>query len=216
VGEFIWNTMKKDTADAFQDDGNVYGGRALLEALANNIDASDVPQISLIGHSTGAIYISKFLDLASVLLPSTQKYKVVFLAPASTCELTAETLTVHDDLISKFRMFTMTDGYEKQDQLVKILYPHSLLYFVSGVVEGGFDVPLVGMERYYHPGSYPKPSFPAVDTVRNYVASDPNRSVWSVNTTGVDGHRSASEKHGDFDNDSETLDSIATFLVCGI
>lgn len=212
VGEFVWSTMKKDTADAFKPDGNVYGGTALLEALAANITADDVPTITLIGHSTGAIYISRFLDHAAEVLPATQQFRVVFLAPASTCELTAGTLENHKSRISDFRMFSMTDEYEKKDQLVKVLYPHSLLYFVSGVVEGGFDVPLVGMERYYNQNEYPTDSFPGVATVRDYVQSDTNHAVWSVNTTGSSGHRSASEKHGDFDNDQETLNSIVHFL----
>lgn len=212
VGEFVWSTMKKDTADAFKPDGNVYGGTALLEALAANITADDIPKITLIGHSTGAIYISRFLDHATKVLPPNQQFRVVFLAPASTCELTAATLEAHKSRISDFRMFTMTDEYEKKDQLVKVLYPHSLLYFVSGVVEGGYDVPLVGMERYYDQNEYPTAAYPGVATVRDYVQSDPNHAVWSVNTTGSSGHRSASEKHGDFDNDQETLNSIKHFL----
>jgi len=149
------------------------------------------------------------------MLPDTQKYNVILLAPASNCELTAETLTKHGSQIDGFRMFTMTDEFEKNDELVKVLYPHSLLYFVSGVVEGGFDVPLVGMSRFYDQGKFPDASFPAVATVRNFIGSDASRAVWSVNTSGYDGCRSASEKHGDFDNDKETLDSIIHILKTG-
>jgi hypothetical protein len=215
VGEFVWSTMKKDTADAFKPGGDVHGGRALLESMANLVSAGNTPRITLVGHSTGAIYISKFLDLAVQLLPADQKYEVIFLAPASSCELTAATLVKHESKIEEFRMFTMTDDYEKKDQLVKILYPHSLLYFVSGVVEGGFDVPLVGMERYYDKAHYKADAFSAVETVRNYVNSVPSHAVWSVSSAGADGLRSASEKHGDFDNDQQTLESIAHMLAFG-
>ena len=36
-------------------------------------------------------------------------------------------------------MFTMTDENEKKDRLVPVIYPHSLLYLVSGVVEPEVD-----------------------------------------------------------------------------
>ncbi len=215
VGQFIWETMKTDTADAFGDNSDVHGGTALLDALSGAIDPAKPLKITLVGHSTGAVYISNFLDKTTGLLPDNQRYDVIFLAPASNCQLTADTLTQHRDKIGSFRMFTMTDHYEKKDELVKILYPHSLLYFVSGVVEGGFDVPLVGMERFYDEDDFPAADFPEVATVRDYIEADSDRAVWSVNNAGPDGHRSTSEKHGDFDNDLKTLESIEHILAQG-
>ncbi len=215
VGELIWSTMKKDTADAFAADGSVYGGTALLESLAQDIQPGAPPRITLIGHSTGAIYISHFLDKAAALLPPGQQFEIVFLAPASTCELTAATLHTHAARISHFRLFAMTDDYERADQLVRVLYPHSLLYFVSGVVEGGSDVPLVGMARYYDPGRYADAAFPQVKAVRDYVGAAADRAVWSVDGGGADGRRSTSEHHGEFDNDGVTLDSLAHILDAG-
>ncbi|RLA49166.1 MAG: hypothetical protein DRR42_15880 [Gammaproteobacteria bacterium] len=215
VGQFIWETMKEDTADAFGDNSDVHGGTALLDSLLGAIDPATPPKITLVGHSTGAVYISKFLDKAAGLLPENQRYDVIFLAPASNCQLTADTLTLHGSKIGNFRMFTMTDHYEKNDRLVKILYPHSLLYFVSGVVEGGFDVPIVGMARFYENDSFPDADFPAVATVRDYIEADSDRAVWSVNDAGPGGHRSASRKHGDFDNDPKTVESIEHILAQG-
>jgi hypothetical protein len=214
VGEFIWTLMKKDPADSFGDDGAIFGGTAFLEALREAMDPARPPRITLVGHSTGAVYISEFLDKAAAVLPNTMRYGIVFLAPAATFEKTA-TLERHTDLIAGFRMFTMTDANERRDRLVPIIYPHSLLYFVSGVVERAADTPIVGMERYYDDLYYPGDAFPAVRTVRDFMLGADDRAVWSVTEEGPPGQRSASLRHGDFDNDDLTLDSVANILAEG-
>lgn len=217
VGEFIWNNMKKDTADSFGDDGDIFGGTALLDSLRDAIDPATPPRITLIGHSTGAVYIAHFLDKAKVLLGDEQKFGVIFLAPASNAELTAGMLNRHQSRIENFRMFTMTDHYEKNDVLLKtrLLYPHSLLYFVSGVVEGGHDVPLTGMARFFREDHFPGSRFPAVKVIRDYLADDSRRVVWAVSDDGPEGHRSKSEHHGDFDNDETNRQSVMHILKTG-
>ncbi len=169
VGGAIWKTMKKDTADSFGPDPQVHGGSAFLDALKNHADPANPPRVILIGHSTGAVYISEFIKNADKLLPADFTFEVLFLAPASTCNLTAKTFAAHQHRISNLRMFTMTDENEKKDQLAPVLYPHSLLYFASGVVEPEIDMPIVGMERFYDMKKFPKDQFPAVATVRDYM-----------------------------------------------
>ncbi len=215
VGEYIWGLMKEDTRDAFKDDASVYGGTALVTALQNNIDVAKPPKITLVGHSTGAIYIASFLDKASTMFPASVKYDVIFLAPASKCELTASMLQAHANLISNFRMFTMTDEYEKKDKLVKYLYPHSLLYFISGVLEGDCDVPIVGMNRFYDSANFPSSDFPDVAIVRDFVLGQQNRVVWSVDKQGPDGQRSSSQKHGEFDDNDLTVESMQHIISFG-
>jgi len=215
VGEFVWDLMKQDTADAFGDDGSACGGTALLESLAQLIDPAAPPRITLVGHSTGAIYISRFIDKAVSVLPDSQRFGVVFLAPAAKFEVTAETLRRHGGRIDGFRMFTMSDDFERKDQLVKVLYPHSLLYFISGVLEGDCDVPVVGMARYYDDGHFPDGDFADVAVVRAYVEADASRVVWSVSEAGPEGERSAAEHHGDFDDEARTLRSLEHILRTG-
>lgn len=180
VGGFIWKTMKKDTADSFGPDPQIYGGSAFLDTLKSQADPDKPPRIVLIGHSTGAVYISEFIKNADRMLPATFTFEVLFLAPASTCNLTSKTLSTYQHRISNLRMFTMTDENEKRDQLVPVLYPHSLLYFVSGVVEPEIDMPIVGMERFYDTTKFPTDNFPDVATVRDYMKEKPGRAVWSV------------------------------------
>jgi hypothetical protein len=216
AGGVVWNLMKKDTADAFQSDGQVYGGTAFLEALRDAIDADRPPRITLIGHSTGAVFISEFLDKSAATLPLRVRFDVVLLAPASRFEKTAATLDKHAARIAGFRMFAMQDAVERDDCLVPVLYPSSLLYFISGVLEGGDDVPLVGMQRFFDRAHFPDAAFPAVRTVRDYVTALPSRAVWSVTGDAAPaGQRSASRHHTDFDNDDLTLASVEHILEAG-
>ena len=63
------------------------------------------------------------------------------------------------DLWCQFRMFTMTDDAERKDGLLPVVYPRSLLYFVSGLLETGPDGkgepgdPLVGLSTLLRPGA---------------------------------------------------------------
>lgn len=210
IGGKIWEAMKQDTADSFGLNPEVHGGTALLTQLAAQGPA-DGAKITLVGHSTGAVYISHFLAAADTIMPVAWKCNVIFLAPASTCDLMAETLTRYSHRIGHFRMFTMTDHYEKQDKLVPVLYPHSLLYFVSGVVESQTDMPIVGMERYYDFDHYEPGDFPKVDIVRRYIEESATKAVWSVTDSG-EGRRSSAASHGKFDEDLDTIASVQHIL----
>ena len=214
IGAIVWNSMKKDTKDAFNVDDEA-GGFALLNELGKQASAGRrFSKITLIGHSTGAIFICNFIDAASAQLPG-QQFDVVFLAPAVTYGDFANTLDRHRDLIAHFRMFGMRDDVECKDQMVKLLYPRSLLYFVSGLLEPEIDIPLVGMQRFLNESDVFKPSdFPHIASVANYLNQQPDSKVWSVTSAG-DGISSRAEAHGDFDNDQATLDSVFHILKAG-
>ncbi|MDJ0643195.1 MAG: hypothetical protein QNJ15_10280 [Erythrobacter sp.] len=215
VGGYIWNLMKQDTADAFGGDRMVHGGTALLYALREAIDASDgpPPKIWLVGHSAGSIYAANFMKYGASILPNGTEFHVQFMAPAITCEMMADTLSGHQSSIAAYRMYTMDDDREKADRLVPVLYPHSLLYFISGVLEDESDKPIVGMERYFDGTRYPGARFPAVESVRNFHKAGPDRSVWSVtNANAAQGLRSEATDHGGFDDDPATIDSVTHMI----
>ncbi|WP_395373095.1 hypothetical protein [Marinicella sp. W31] len=215
VGGLVWKTMKKDTADSFGSDPMAHGGTAFLDSLEKQTDAANPPKIVLVGHSTGAVYISELLKKADAMLPPEYTFEVIFLAPASTFRLTAETIRDFRHRISSFRMFTMTDENEKKDRLVPVLYPHSLLYFVSGVVEAEVDMPIVGMQRFYDAQHFKDDKFPDVKEVRDYLNGISHSKVWSVTEDAGHGLNSAALKHGDFDNDVITLESL-NHMIKGI
>ncbi|MBE0576874.1 MAG: hypothetical protein IH613_13375 [Desulfuromonadales bacterium] len=211
IGGAIWSQMKQDTADSFGPNPQVFGGTALLTELAKGVQLGAQPKVTLIGHSTGAVYISHLLKAADAILPEDFKFDILLLAPASTFDLLAETLTGQQERIGGFRMFTMADNKERQDRLVPFLYPHSLLYFVSGVVESYADIPIIGMQRFYDESNYEPGEFPNVECMRRYIR---NMADWVVWSTGLGPHCKA-VSHGDFDDDPTTLLSIKNILRNG-
>ena len=174
------------------------------------------------GHSTGAIYICNFLDAAKAA-GLTTPIKVIFLAPALTHTLFAKAVKSHGDTsrIQQFRLFGMTDERESDDKLLGILYTRSLLYFVSGLLEGEavdgawqdeIDMPIGGMQRYITQDIFNGPDFGDIKTVAAFLAADPTRTVWSPSNRGP-GLNSDSKHHGDFDDDVPTLDSVKAFIL---
>lgn len=213
VGEVIWRQMKKDTGDAF---GSADGaGEAVLQAWVELLlQGKPAPRITLIGHSTGALYIDHWIRRSAAIAPAL-RYDVVMLAPACRSEDFADVLTQHAASIANFRVFAMQDAVEQQDRLVSIIYPRSLLYFVSGVVEGDVDVPLLGMQRYVADTEvFSAAQFPVVQQVRDFFAKGKQRSVWSIADAGP-GVSSAAVSHGDFDDDEQTLASLSAILAEG-
>ena len=214
VGEVVWRTIKKDTADAFGDDGACVGHAVLTEIAKLASEGKTFSRITLIGHSTGAIYIDEFIENAATLLPGT-KFDVVLLAPANRFESFAQTITRHSNAVENFRMFAMRDELEQEDRLVSIIYPRSLLYFVSGVLEGTVDAPIVGMQRFVaEHETFDEQNFPAVAAVRSWFMENDARTVWSEDARDQ-GLGSESRKHGDFDNDAATVGSIKWILEKG-
>jgi len=214
IGGAIWTQMKGDTKDSFGDDPAQFGGTALLSEIGKKINAGMSPKVTLVGHSTGAVYISHLLEAAESLIPDSFKFDIVLLAPASTFDLTVSTFISHQARIGGLRMFTMADENEKADRLVPVLYPHSLLYFISGVLEADADAPVIGMQRFYDPSRYDGGKFKEIEKFRQFINNINNGVVWSV-ASGGSGLKTESRKHGDFDNDPATLESVQHIILNG-
>ncbi len=216
VGGIVWKHMKKDTADSFAGPADSFGGSALLEEIGRLHADGLRPRIILVGHSTGAVYICHLLNAAAARLPQEVRFEVVFLAPACTFALMDETVQRAGERVAAFRSFGMEDRLEKKDHLFPPFYLRSLLYFVSGVVESEVDLPLVGMRRY-HSGEEPftRDAFPEIANVLDFAARFPAPWLWSKKDLGP-GLKTEAEKHGDFDNDPATLDSVAQIVAAGI
>jgi hypothetical protein len=213
VGQIVWDMMKKDTADAFASADNV--GSVLLAGLAQRQrNGRQFKSIALVGHSTGAVYICNFIQSALQVLPGIP-FNVIFLAPACRFELFDETVQKASGSFAGFRMFAMHDALEMGDQLVPIVYPRSLLYLVSGLLEGDADTPILGMERFLTlSGVFTGKDFVAVDRVRAWLSQNATRNVWSDDIR-PNGFGSIAHKHGDFDDDQSTLVSVQYILKSG-
>ena len=220
AGGTVWHAMKRETRDTFADSSEPRGGRLFMDGLAALAAARPDVEVTLVGHSTGAVFIDNLLvDLAerkaAGTMPGSFRIKnVVFLAPAATFAHVAEAVRRWDDVAEGFRMFTMTDEAEIANHLVPRVYPRSLLYFVSGVVERGRSgrsgwAPIVGQRRYYE-----KTWHDADDDIAAVAAfADPaalhHRVVWSPTDDGEPpGFRSSARDHGTFDDDREVRASL--------
>lgn len=210
-----WDRMKMDTADAFRD-GEEYGGTAFLAELKTQFEGiATPPKITLVGHSTGAIYICNLLKAAARWVPTLQ-FDVIFEAPAATHALLAATAAEHGSRIRHFRQFGMCDEREASDVLIPIIYRSSLLYLVSSLLEGEPDEPLVGMARYLEQADiYDADSFPNIESCRRFYARYRNSLVWSPSKAGA-GLNSDGRHHGEFDDvDEQTMASVQHILQQG-
>ncbi len=221
AGGAIWNAMKKETADTFEDAAPPRGGRLFLDALAQKLSAGAMPEITLVGHSTGAVFIDNFLgELARGAAagdrnwPDGVKFQVVLLAPAATFRHMTDGWPAAAPRVRRLRMFTMYDTNEQADHLVGSLYPRSLLYFVCGVVERDRQQesviqPLVGLNRYYG-DSFAE--WPDLTTLRDYMGAE-QRVVWSPTAPGSPlGRRSQAVTHTGFNTDTEVAQSVAALV----
>lgn len=212
----LWNQMKNDTEDAFAASvtpGTEPGGTIFLQKLAVKLAGGmSPPTVTLVGHSTGAIYICNFLEAAATHVPNL-RFRIILLAPACTVKLCKATFEKHAARVAGVRMFGMKDDTELKDAIAGPVYPHSLLYFVSGLLENDADEPLLGMQRFFNltkvfPGS-------ELTWARDFFLKAPaSRATWSVANNGA-GRDSTAERHGDFDNDPQTLASLQHLITSG-
>jgi len=193
MGSSIWEEMKNETEDAFGADSNVYGGTAVIESLCALLKQKPATVITLVGHSTGAIYIGNFLRHVDLALRSkgdaATTFDIILMAPANTMDFYA---TNYINRVRGVRIFQMQDATEQQDHLMSKdvgpadpsilgkVYPRSLLYLVSGICEyfegqggtgphalDGDDMPILGMDRYSaQTGIFDSADYPSVAQIR--------------------------------------------------
>ncbi len=213
VAAVLWNGMKKDASDAAQPERPYH---SLLRAFAEG--GTGVRPL-LVGHSAGCEHVIEVVKLASQVAPEL-RFDLVLLAPSCTPARLAEILAAQSASLGDVRLFGLSDALEQGDQLLPDawlpdvagtlglslgwVYPHSLLYFVSGVCETEADAPLVGLQRHHdlqHPAANP--------FVQGYFAATTGRTTWSPADLGP-GRSTNALHHGSFDDDPVTLSSLTT------
>ncbi len=220
LGDWIWSGMKLAAKEMWLPNNSLTGinqhaGTYLVEKLAELQQQTGV-KIDLVGHSAGSIAICEMFKAINNRGTGLKIRNVVFLAPAVRYDLFSEEIVSKPDRYESFYMYTMSDKYECDDSLVPYVYTRSLLYFISGALEASDDVPIAGMERYLvQTEKYNSPDFVAV---REFM-QQPNRLILSnsqvLSPDSSLPYITTSEKHGDFDNDSETLKSINHLISQG-
>ncbi len=217
VGEWVWSGMKLAAKEMWQDNEGLSGvdqhaGTYLLEKLIHLKQQHNI-QIDMVGHSAGAIAICHLFKALKQRQETLDIRNLVFLAPAARYDLFTQQILPQPNFYRTFKMYTMSDKYECNDTLVPYVYTRSLLYFISGVLEGKDDMPIIGMERYIHQVDQYKES--AFTKVRAFMNQD-NRLILSnsdeLNPEAAPPFITTSETHGDFDDDDSTIRSINKLL----
>jgi pimeloyl-ACP methyl ester carboxylesterase len=217
VGAWIWAGMKTAAENMFKPnagpvDASSHAGTYLLEGLATLQAEQPELTVDLIGHSAGSIAIAHMLEAAAERHPDFHVRNVILLAPAASADVFEQGIAANQDRFAAFRMFTMEDALECRDHLVPGVYPRSLLYLISGILDGDADSPVVGLRRHTT-GQAPYDGAPLIDVSR-FLAQPENRLVLAKTRDDAgDGLRTWSTRHGDFDNDEQTLASLTAIIT---
>jgi hypothetical protein len=217
LGAWTWSGMKTSAEAMWSpNDGPLgeksHAGSYLLAKLAELQANRPGVSVDLVGHSAGSIAICKLLETSAQRHTGFRVRNIVFLAPACTPEVFEQGVLRHRDRFEAFRMFTMHDELEQKDRLVPGVYPRSLLYFISGVLEGDADTPILGLERHTT-GASPYASELLTSTHDYLNLAEQNHVVLSRTEAELEGLMSTAARHGDFDNDELTLESLAAIVA---
>lgn len=220
AGVWLWGQMKKKAKNMWLDDPtgtpdtDQHVGNYLLMKLRDYCAVHPNARVDLVGHSAGSIAICEmFRTMASSDLDVRIRH-VLFLAPACRCDLFSETIIDNVDRFSTFRMFTMKDQFELDDFCLKVVYPNSLLYLISGILEKDeYDAFILGMQRY-HLKNFPYDGEQLLNKIITFLQGNENRSIYSKTDEGaLDGLISDSISHSGFNEpDKSTMRSIAYIL----
>ncbi len=200
----IWQEMKEHTQTPF--DSKKSAGTCFINSLKKYIRKNPNLKITLVGHSTGSVFITRFLANATSALPEI-KYNVIFMAPVSTFKDLAKNLEFFENNVENVRLFGLSDALEKNYyERPFFLYKSSFLYLVSGLLEKEADMPLIGMERYYtHKKIY---TTKEIKRVKKFFSGN---LVWS-HANKIRGRKCSAEKHGSFNEDTKMHKSLRYIL----
>lgn len=226
AGAWIWDCMKTKAAHMWRSNtgrsgDDRYAGFYFLGALSRWMKGNPGATVNLVGHSAGCIAICHLLAAARNGFGDLRFDKIVFLAPACRTDLFCREVVRHPESFGSFRCFTMKDGKECRDSLVPFVYPRSLLYLVSGILEDYGrtpDVPILGMHRFLNDLPLEDAKMHLEDQdghLRECVAflSAGDRLVLSDTAeNAAEGLQCSALHHGDFDDDPLTLGSLDYIL----
>jgi hypothetical protein len=207
VGRTVWKSMKSSITRSFESDPDVFGGTALVDSLKDWCALNR--QLLLVGHSAGSIYIFELAARLARVAPYT-KVEVVFMAPACTMDLVVEHQAAFRRIVSKCRIYSLSDSFELGYFEVPIIYKASLLYLISGILENIADTPVLGMRRYF---SGKKPYVGGV--YLQVAAMFKDQRCYSPSLIAPQ-LLCTSKKHGGFDDNNEMKESLKDISLRGL
>ena len=225
-GKLQWDEMKENGLAATS--GSEGGARRVAELLAELAGDGKLPELHLVGHSAGSIFLGPFLRLLTTqgkieggLLDGEEGLGLevescTLWAPACTLDLFEQCYrpAIEDGRLKRFALYTMSEEAELDDHCANI-YGKSLLYLVSHALEEKLRVPTVrGGEPILGLAS----SVRSDDGVCGLFKDSSLKCDW-VKTPNEYGERSKKASraatHGGFDDDGLTLLSTLRRILGG-
>ena len=221
-GAWLWSGMKEAAEQMWSSNtglagDQLHGGRYFLEALSKLQQEKPSLVIDLVGHSAGSIAICRMLRTADAAGLPLKICNLILMAPACTSDLFHKEIVLHPQRYSNFRMFTMSDSFEKSDHLLSVIYNRSLLYLISGILEPDeVDMPIAGMLRF--DASCAPLASPMLTAVSQFLRPEagPERIVLARtmlnDPTAGPGFVSNAARHQDFNTDADTCASLVAMI----
>lgn len=196
LGYSLWHEMRSDADVAFasQTAAGTHFLRVLRDALRRAGRAA--PQLHLVGHSAGSIWLGHLLQRWQALDGPAIRNLILF-APACTLDFFSERIApaLQDKTVQELHHFLLDDRHE-QDDNVAAIYRKSLLYLVSRAYQSRKGAqPIVGMEKYQQALQAELQRLRLAQRVRHYNTRD-------------HADMTASASHGGFDNDPRTMNAM--------
>jgi hypothetical protein len=217
LGQWVWGNMKEKADQMWLScdglAGNaIHGARYFLEQLCELQRRRDDLVIDLVGHSAGSIVICQMFRAAADANLPIKIRNVIFMAPACSSKLFLKEIVHVSGRFEKFRMFTMNDAFECKNFLVPLVYTRSLLYLISGALDGEDDEPVAGLDRFLqNQPPFGDPELQEIDAFLGAPGGD--RLVLSKTPEDAPrGKRCTAERHQDFDENGPMQDSLI-FLI---
>ena len=199
-GRALWREMKQGARSPFNAPGaGTKSIKLFIKAISSNNQrrklAEEKPiQVHIVGHSTGAIMAGWMMNRINTMghKPTIRIASATLLAPAATIEFYEKYyLPLLSSAASKFgvdqlNIQCLSEKLEKDDSVGP--YRKSLLYLVSRAFEEDKKEPILGMKKHHDKL--------AAHSKLNLIYSDNNSK------------ESRSEKHGGFDNDVHSMNSV--------
>jgi len=205
-GSQLWTAVKRSAALASGPDGGAhYVGARLARFCAENPGRVTVHAA---GHSAGAIFQSHFIPAArSQGAPRFDSLQL--LAPALRVDgFRSQLLPLVGSDIDKMTLYTMNMKAEEDDNCLQV-YRRSLLYLVSRVFEPEHEAPILGLEQSIRDDGELVAAFGLQPGVQGRA-----EVVWSPTPADAPlDSRSSAISHGGFDNDPDTMNSVARRIL---
>ena len=209
IGKPLWSAMKESallSSSVDAGEGDAGGAWKFAKALAPVV--KNPPQgkqilLHTVGHSAGAIFHAHYIP--TLVDNGLAIDSLAFLAPAIRTDLFKSHLVprIQDGSVKRFEIYTMDEEAEKDDDLIEPIgipvYGKSLLYLISGAFEPESDADILGLEERLQNDPAVMALFPPNGTHRlefSHARGKPHNPATKA------------RKHGCFDNDDATMQSV--------